>query len=467
MNIMLVFPAIAEIGFSSYGNVALGLEAYMIHHGLCSLSASLKKAGHTVDLIDLRKLKGWAHFREIVKQKDSPVMGITMMSADYETAVAASKIIKEINLSTKIVAGGIHSTVMTDEVSQVKQFDHIVRGEGEITFVELVEAIEKGEETDRIIEGIHPDLDSLPFVDRDLFDCSAELNRPFYEEHFGMEPPFVTIISGRGCMYNCSFCQPAERQVFGNKVRRRSVSNVIEELEMLRERFAFRSMMIHDDCMLEDKMWVFEFCREYKNHGFNQPFFCQSRADIICRHEDMIEVLADAGLRVLSIGFESGSQRVLNILRKAVKVEDNYKASGICRKYGVYIYGNYMLGIPTETPEEMLETAKLIRHNNATIKGIGYYNPSPGSDLFNYCMKNDLCLKHGDYIRTMEPRIKGIDYNAAQKAIDCALDSSLPAKLLRKLAYVPFVRKIRNALKGIGFIERAMRKLRNYIYNRG
>ncbi len=180
----------------------------------------------------------------------------------------------------------------------------------------------------------------------------------------------------------------------------------------------------------------------------------------------MMEALAEAGLKVLSVGFESGSQKILKVLRKGLRVEDNFKASDVCRKYGIKIYGNYMFGVPGETPEDMMETARLIRHNRADVKGIGYYNPSPGSDLHDYCLKNGLCLKPGDYIRSMEPRIKGIDYHAAQKAIDYALSASLRQRILRRAAYVPALRKVRNAIKSIGPAESALKWLRNYVYNR-
>ena len=98
-----------------------------------------------------------------------------------------------------------------------------------------------------------------------------------------LPPPFVTIIAGRGCIYNCAFCKPAESLIFGKKVRRRSVANVMGELRMLRDRFHFNSFMFHDDCLIEDREWVAEFCDAYMGEGFTQPFFCQGRADIIVR----------------------------------------------------------------------------------------------------------------------------------------------------------------------------------------
>jgi hypothetical protein len=111
---------------------------------------------------------------------------------------------------------------------------------------------------DRVLLGQMPDLDALPFPDRELFLeewrkhgytlDSPEV--PFVEE---LPPPFLTIIAGRGCMYNCNFCQPAERKIFGRRVRRRSVPNIIRELQELRERYHFASFMFHDDCLTEDR----------------------------------------------------------------------------------------------------------------------------------------------------------------------------------------------------------------------
>ena len=138
-------------------------------------------------------------------------------------------------------------------------------------------------------------------------------------------------------MYNCSFCQPAEKMIFGKNVRRRSPSNVIEELKILREKYKFKTLMIHDDCLTEDKKWIIEFCKLYRENDFNAKIICQSRADIICRNEDTIKLMAETGLGMLLIGFESGNQRVLNFLRKGTKVEHNFKAAEICRKYGLII----------------------------------------------------------------------------------------------------------------------------------
>lgn len=413
MKVILLFPGISGIGFNSYGK---GMEESWISHGLCSISAYAKKEGFSVELIDLRCLKDWRHLDDVIIDKKPDVVGITMMSVDYNPAIKSIKIIKKASPHTIIVVGGPHPTIMLEEIEKEKNIDHIITGEGEISFAELLKNIENGTCSPRVISGVVPEnLDELPFADRELF---RDLEYPLAVE--GFESPFVTVIAGRGCRYNCNYCQPAERTIFGKKVRRRSPENVIRELKILRDKYQFKSMMIHDDCITEAKPWVIEFCKLYKENDFNQPFACQSRADIICRNEDMVQLMADIGLNTMFIGFESGNQRVLNFLRKGTKVEHNYRAAEICRKYGVKIWANYMMGIPTETKEEVMDTVKMIQTIKPTHYSPAFYTPHPGSDLFKYCEDHGLSLikNHDSYRRNAtEAKIKGVDYKFLHKAL--------------------------------------------------
>jgi anaerobic magnesium-protoporphyrin IX monomethyl ester cyclase len=413
MKVVLVFPGITGIGFNSYGK---GMDTSWISHGLCSISAYAKSKGFAVELVDLRCLKGWGDFKRVIREKRPDVIGMTMMSVDYNPALKCLKLIKQVSPRTVTVVGGPHPSIETAELESEKEIDHIITGEGEISFTELLQNVEKATVSPRVIKGVPPqELDELPFADRELF---RDHEFPLPVE--GFEAPFVTVIAGRGCKYNCNFCQPAERLIFGAKVRRRSPANIIRELEFLRDKFAFKSVMFHDDCITEDRGWVMEFCRLYTAKGFMQPFACQSRADIICANEDMVALMAQSGLKLMFIGFESGNQRVLNFLRKGVKVEQNYKAAEICRKYGVHIWANYMLGIPTETREEAMDTVRMMQAIKPEHYSPAFYTPHPGSDLFNYCQEQGLSLirSHDSYRRNpTEAKIKGLDYDFLYTAL--------------------------------------------------
>jgi len=410
----LIYAGIAGYGFESLGK---GMEAGWINHGLAQLAACAKAQGFEVDLIDLRGLTGWDEFRTELEQRRPHVTGLTMMSVDYNPVTEAIAVIKDVDPATITVVGGPHPTLVLDEVEANPRIDYIVTHEAEITFPRLLAAIERGEPSEeRVLVGERPDLDAIPFVDRELFldewhKCGYAVDSPEVPFVPELPPPFLTIIAGRGCIYNCNFCQPAERLIFG-RFRQRSVPNVVEELKLLRDKYHFASFMFHDDCLTNDREWVAEFCQTYKREGFTQPFFCQSRADIIVRHEELVELMADAGCRGYFIGFESGSDRVLRFLRKGTTREVNLKAAQICRKHGISVWANYMLGLPTETQEEMLDTISMLKEIDPDYYSPAFYTPHPGSDLYTYCIENDLSLiaSHDQYRRNpTETKIKGQD----------------------------------------------------------
>jgi len=187
-------------------------------------------------------------------------------------------------------------------------------------------------------------------------------------------------------------------------------------------------MMIHDDCLTEDTEWIYEFCRRYREE-FQIPFACQTRADIVCKNENMIKEMRASGLYLFFIGFESGNQRVLNFLRKGTKVEHNYRAAEICKKYGIKIWANYMLGIPTETKAEIMDTVRMIQTIKPDHYSPAFFTPHPGSDLFDYCEEQGLSLikNHDDYRRNAtDCKIKGIEYDFLYKALNESMGIKIP-----------------------------------------
>ncbi|HIC89103.1 MAG TPA: B12-binding domain-containing radical SAM protein, partial [Anaerolineae bacterium] len=424
MKTTLIYAGIAGRGFNC---LSQGMDAGWVSHGLASISAAAKAEGFDVDLIDLRALQSWDHFREEFRQRDPDVVGLTMMSVDYNPVRQALAIMKEVKAEVITIIGGPHVTIAIEDSMRIEEADYLVTGEAEVIFPKLLHDIQASKPPQqRVILGERPDLDAIPFADRDLFlnewrRWGYTLNSPEVPFVKELPPPFVTVIAGRGCIYNCSFCKPGEDYIFGKGVRRRSVDNVIEELKILRDRYHFASFMFHDDCLTEDRKWVTEFCTKYKAEGFTQPFFCQSRADIITLHEDMVEMMADAGLKGYFIGFESGNQRILNFLRKGTTVERNLEAARICRKYGLTIWANYMLGIPTETKGEVMDTVRMIREIDPDYYSPAFYTPHPGTDLYDYCVEHDLSLitDYDSYRRNpTEPKIKGQDYEFLKWARD-------------------------------------------------
>ena len=121
-------------------------------------------------------------------------------------------------------------------------------------------------------------------------------------------------------------------------------------------------------------------------------FWCQARVDHVVKHEDMIRRMSEVGLAGLFLGFESGSDRVLRFIRKGTTRAKNLEAARICRKYGIRIWANYMLGLPTETKEEIKETISMLKEIDPDYYSPAYYTPYPGNDLYDYCIEHGLSL---------------------------------------------------------------------------
>jgi len=417
LKITLIYPGIAGQGFQS---LKRGMEAGWISHGLARLSSAAKAAGFEVDLIDLRALSSWDHFRAVLADRDPDVVAITLMSVDYNPATKAVAVAKEVKPKLITVIGGPHVTIALEDALQIPHVDYLVTREGEVSFPHLLKLIAGNDApADRVVRGVPPDLDAIPFADRELFltewkKWGYDLESPEVPFVPELPPPFATIIAGRGCLYNCAFCKPGEDYLFGKRTRRRSVGNVIAELHELVDRYKLASFMFHDDCLTEDRPWVTEFSERYLDEGFEMPFFCQSRADIIVKHEDMVERMAEAGLRGYFIGFESGNDRVLEFIRKGTTVEQNLEAARICRKYDIKIWANYMMGLPTETKEEVMDTVRLMKKIDPDYYSPAFFTPHPGTDLFNYALEHDLSriTDYDSYRRNpTEPKIKGQDYD--------------------------------------------------------
>jgi len=417
MKITLIFPGITEIGFRSYGESP---DSSWQSHGLSIISACLKKAHHEVALIDLRKLSGWEEYQQILVGLNPDVVGITMMSCDFNPAVRCAELAHEVLPGVKVIVGGPHPSIMPDEVASCKDFDYIVKGEGEITFTEILNSISEGDLLPRIIQGKSPDLDALPFSDRELFG-PYEVSIPISD----FQTPFMTFIAGRGCRYNCSFCQPAERKIFGTRVRRRSPKNFIEEILDCKKRYNFRSYLIHDDCLLEDIKWVEEFCRLMEENNLVIPFACQGRADLICKNPELIKRMENIGLRAVIVGFESGNDRILKFIRKGVTVKQNIGAGRVLKDLGLKIWANYMIGLPTETVDEMLDTIRMIKKIQPDLYSPSIYTPHPGSDMFDYCVEHGLMLSlsHDSYRRNItEVKIKGQEWSVIEWAVSESTD---------------------------------------------
>jgi len=218
MNVTLVYPCIRNFGgFNSLGR---NHEGCFILHGLPSIAACLEQRGHTVELLDLRERLSWNDAEAWLRKDNGDFYGIYMSTLDYYEARHVAQIIRKVRPKAKICVGGPHPSIDPEGLAKLGEFDFVFKGEGEITFPEMVE---NPEAFSQIVEGMHPDLNKLPYEKREIFNMKKVLatKHPVYPK------PFINVISGRGCPFNCSFCLDGSTLVDGKPITEIKVGDTV------------------------------------------------------------------------------------------------------------------------------------------------------------------------------------------------------------------------------------------------
>lgn len=410
MKITLIYPGIARISFNSLGKG--GMDRNWINLGLAYIGAYLKENSYDVDLIDLREMNNWAQVEEEIKMGKSDICGLHFNTVNYNNALRCAQIVKR--NGKIVVAGGPHATIAPTELLTTGFVDYVIVGEGELSFLKLVKAIERNKISERIIIGERvEDLDSLPFPNRDLYNIPKVIgpvgNFPYLDNG-------LVIMASRGCPYRCAFCQPLQQKMFGPKIRYRSVENVIAEVKEVIKKYRVKYISFQDDTFTLRKNWVLDLCRVIREENIQIQWSAQSRVDTF--DGELAREMSDAGCVCLFFGFESGSQRILDFLKKDIKVEQSLNVARLCREYGILIFADYMLGVPTETGKEVEETYQLIKKIRPELNSPTYFVPIPGSYLYDYCRKRNLikirCYE--DFARNpIGEKIEGINYQILER----------------------------------------------------
>lgn len=352
-----------------------GLDSWHDHGAGITYSAA-KAAGCNVDFIDMKKLRNDAELKTALNGYDLVAFGLK--SSYYHLGMKVIKVAK--SNGSKVLVGGYHVSAAPQELIENNDIDYIFKGESEITFPQFLNNPSKFE---RIIQGEKPQsLDSLPWIDRSIYRDRVE-NCGGWWHGVGFHR-MSSVISSRGCPFQCAFCQPIEDLHFGRRLRRRSVDSVILELLWLKDLYHPDCIMIHDDTFFIQPKWLEEFAEKYPKVGL--PFWAAARSKEICEHPQLFNKLVKSGWNLISVGFESGSQRILDKLKKGITVEQNYESAKIIKSSGAKIYANYMIGAPWETRQDIQMTMKMADTIKAEMPSWAYFTPYPGCELGQYCI---------------------------------------------------------------------------------
>jgi radical SAM superfamily enzyme YgiQ (UPF0313 family) len=407
LKVLFIYPGVKLPGWNSL-YTGSSSEATYISHGYASMSAVLKAAGHQVSLIDMRALKGWAHFEKAVREAEYDLAAMGFISPDLDTATVAASILLKIHPDRALAVGGLHVSALN--ISSFPYADYIVHGEGEQALLDILDGDCK---SSVLTPDALKNLDDLPDIDRTLFDDGPERAHPLLP---GLPVPNVTIHTSRGCDRRCSFCNPSGKAVFGERFRMRSVDRVIGELRKIRAERGVGSVMHHSDLIGTPK-WIGEYVEAYGKAFDYLPCWAQLQADLICRHPELIEAFAKVGLLWASVGFESGSNRMLEFIHKGTTARMNVDAAEILHRNGVNIFSNVILGFPTEQPADMEMTRLMAEHIKPAWWSCNLYTNFPGSDLWQYVADNGLETEQdfNNWVYPYQKKIRGVDYAEAQR----------------------------------------------------
>lgn len=428
-KIVLIDPGfLGEYGIGKWG------KAYWssaINHGIAQISAVCKSNGMLTDLIDFRSISSYTEFRKLVRSSNSTWYGLSCRTIDVPIVRKASKIIKEEKPNSKVIVGGIHPSICPEDFANDDNVDFVFMGECDLTLPRLIKSPMN---FDNVVKGDIPNNNESPFEDIDIYDYRTSISFSLYGGI--VKPPMVPIITSRGCVYNCKFCQPAERLLYGKKYRQKNVDRVIEELEFIMSRYSFRSIMFYDDCILAHKDFLGMLLGKIAQKKKDIEIMLQGRADNICNIGNDIKEFKSLGLKAVIVGFESGSQRVLDFIGKKTTVDQNLKAAEILHANGIKIVGNFMIGLPTETNDEIKATIEMAKSIRPTIGSCTFYSPMPGSYIYEYCKENDLLIE-SDYSKLSrdprDPKIKGVDYAFATRALYDITTSRFKNKIVKRI----------------------------------
>lgn len=352
--------------------------------GVGILAGFMRKQGLSVKIIDQELVDiNINTIKYIFEQCKKPrIVGVSVMTANVASGYRIAELIKSVDKEAVVVFGGIHATVMPDEILQSGNVDFVVKGEAEYTFLELIRQIQGGSlerdklenigyvEDGRIVYAKTStkmvDVNEVPMFPYDMYD-SSQYNLGF-------------ILTSRGCPFDCIFC--SQRVITKRRYRYTSSERVIEELDYLINELKQPNVTFFDDYFTGNKQRVFELCEMIQKKGFHKKasFGVQTRGDSI--NKELMKAMRAANFNSLMFGVETASENLMKLINKAETVQENVDAIRLAKEMGFAVEATFIFGFPTETFDDRFKTLALsheigvdrARFNNAT--------PYPGTAMY-------------------------------------------------------------------------------------
>lgn len=405
MKVALLIPPFDQLASAGFRGRTRRVYGYSMPLGIAYLAAVLERAGHVVCVLDpcpsgmtITEIGDW-----LVREQPD-IVGISAMTHNAPTAYAVARESKQRLPDTPVIMGGSHCTVFPDApLRDSPDVDIAVIGEAEDRIVAIVEALYHNctigtipglvlrdpardqWSTGPLLPQHH--LDQLPFPARHLFDNSSYT--PFPDQI--RQLPVTNLMTTRGCSWRkCKFC--FEGGKYMPHYRRRSPENVVQEFIDV-HMHGFRGVAIWDDNFCISERWVATFCDLLRREKLDMSWTCYGRVDTVSA--DMLRALKSAGCFSIYFGFESGNQKILDMICKGTTLDEARRAVKLCHEIGLEVRGSFILGLPHDTPALAKQTIAFARELDLDSVKFMLYTPEDGTELYQIARNNGTFIPRG------------------------------------------------------------------------
>jgi radical SAM superfamily enzyme YgiQ (UPF0313 family) len=346
--------------------------------GVMYLAAVAEREGCETTITDLRD-KTLKENQYLIPLAD--IYGFSATTPEYFYCKEIAKELKQKYPDSLLIIGGAHATAHPDKVDNC--FDIIVVGEGERAIANIIRDFKKGKVSKFYKSTLIEDISEIPFPARHLLPESSFISYQLVEKN----RPATTILTSRGCVFDCSFC--ASKIMWQRKLRHRATDNIIAEIEELKERYGVEQLRFQDDTLASNKKWLFEFCDKLESLGL--AWRVNERVDTSSK--DVLSAMKKAGCTEICYGIESTEQRVLNKCNKKLKIEQVYQALKNAEDVGIKTRIFFIIGLPEQNEDVADNMINFIKKTKPYAVDLSTFIPFPGSDIYNYPEKYGIKLK--------------------------------------------------------------------------
>jgi radical SAM superfamily enzyme YgiQ (UPF0313 family) len=368
--------------------------------GLMYIAACVEKyTSHSIEILDTQVEKiSYEEIKSEIKKRNPDIVGIQAMTLTLVDVMLTAGIVKKLNRDTPVILGGPHVNIYPEETISNPDVDFLVLGEGEYVFLDLINALSQGKDFSKIKGIVYKrnneiintgrrefitDLDELPFPARHLVPY-----RKYYSA-LAKETPITTMMTSRGCPFKCIFCN---RPQLGKIFRHRSAGNVVDEMEECIG-LGIKEIFLYDDTFSINKQRAADVCDEILRRNLKIIWDIRTRVDTV--DKEVLKKLKAAGCERIHFGVESGTQEILDVLRKGITLQQAENAFRWSKEAGIITLAYFTIGNPTESKRQILETVKFGMKIKPDYINIGLTTPFPATELYRLGLERKI-LRH-DY----------------------------------------------------------------------